>query len=145
MRVHAAIVPLYPKLRLTARGLLAVAAVVFPLVRSMFPQDIDRLRVDLWFQLSGGYARDVLSRGGEAAELIAAFVRETPLPRYVGVIRFHLDGEVLGDVVCDSTDIFRERPKYANILALVPLLPGCAEAFNAFFRDYVLTARSSRT
>jgi hypothetical protein len=141
MKVHSAVVPLYPKLRLTARGLLSVAAEVFPLVRMMFPHDIERLRVDMWFALSGDYARQLLSRGGESADIVAKFVRQTPLPRYVGIIRFRLDGDDLGDVVCDSTDIFRDCPKYGSILGFVALLPTCAETFDNFFADYVLRAR----
>jgi hypothetical protein len=117
--VFAAVVPLYPKLRLTARGLLNVAGEFFPLVRMLVhSRDRDQLRVDLRFMLSGDYLAELLSAGLEDQRRVADFVRGASLPRYVGVVRFYIDSGAVMDVVCDTTDIFRDAPKYGSFLAL---------------------------
>lgn len=137
MRVHSAVVPIYRKLRLTPRGLLQVAAEIYPMMRRTFPKDMERLRVDLWFAMNGEYTEQLLSRGREGSELIARFVRDTPLPRYVGIVRFSLDKHELIDVVCDTTDIYRARPRYSSILALLALTPECVESCEIYFSNYV--------
>ncbi len=119
MTVYAAVVPLYPKLRLTARGLIKVAGEFFPLARMLVHQD-DRaqLRVDMRFMLGGDYLAELLSAGLDDRARVANFVREASLPRYVGVVRFSTDSGAVLDVICDTTDIFREVPKYGSVLRL---------------------------
>jgi hypothetical protein len=119
MTVYSAVVPLYPKLRLTARGLLYVAGEFFPLVKLLVrPEDRDKLRIDLRFMLSGDYLAEILSAGLDDQRRIADFVRQASLPRYVGVVRFCDDNGAIMDAVCDTTDIFRDVPKYGSVLTL---------------------------
>ncbi|HEX2685555.1 MAG TPA: hypothetical protein VHN14_03010 [Kofleriaceae bacterium] len=42
------------------------------------------------------------------------------MPRYVGVVRFQLDDGALVDIVCDTTDIRRDYPRRAPVLAVFP-------------------------
>ena len=141
MHVYAAVVPLYPKLRLTARGLLSIAAEFSPLLRRMFAQaDLNCLRVDLRFVLSGDYLSELLDQGGECKKIIADLVQSIVLPRYVGVVRFKLGDTPIGDVVCDTTDIFRDHPKFGSVLALVPLHLTAEASFEAFFTAHVSRA-----
>jgi hypothetical protein len=119
MTVYAAIIPTYPKLRLTARGLLSVAGEFFPLVRMLVqPDDRDQLRVELRFMLGGDYLAELLSTGFDDPNRVADFVGGASLPRYVGIVRFCIDTDAVLDVVCDTTDIFRDVPKYGSVLTL---------------------------
>jgi hypothetical protein len=119
MTVYAAVIPLYSKLRLTARGLLSVASEFFPLVRMLVQSDDrDQLHVELRFMLGGDYLAELLSTGLDDQYRVADFVRGASLPRYVGVVRYCIDNGAVLDVVCDSTDIFRDVPKYGSVLAL---------------------------
>lgn len=138
MTVYAAIVPLYPKLRLTPRGLLKVAAETFPLMRMLVGVEArDRLQVEMRFVLSGDYLGELLSAKLDDPVRAATFVREAALPRYVGVLRFFVDGGAIGDVVCDTTDIHRDWPKYGSILALVPFLAKYEAGFAAFAQKWL--------
>jgi hypothetical protein len=133
MKVWAAIAPLYPKLRLTPRGLLRVASETLPLMRTIVGAELrDSLRVDLQFALSGDYQRELLRLGVDDPARVAKFVSTAALPRYVGRVRFFVGDAALGDVICDTTDIFREQPKYGSILALFPFVSSCVEAFEKF-------------
>lgn len=143
MTVYAAIVPLYPKLRLTPRGLLNVAAETFPLMRMLVGADAQhRLQVEMRFVLSGEYLREILWAKLDDAARAAKFVRTAALPRYVGIVRYFVDGGAIGDVVCDTTDIHRERPEYGSILALVPFLAAYEEGFAAFERKLLFNDNS---
>jgi hypothetical protein len=44
------------------------------------------------------------------------------LSRYVGIIRFQLDDAALVDIVCDTTDISRDYPRRAPVLAVFPFV-----------------------
>jgi len=44
---------------------------------------------------------------------------------------------MLGDVVCDTTDIYRERPKYGSILALVPFVSACERPFHKYAKMWL--------
>jgi hypothetical protein len=138
MKVYAAIVPLYPKLRLTPRGLLAVAMDTFPLMRMLVTgQARETLRVELRFMLSGEYIAELLVSKLEDPERVATFAREASLPRYVGIVRFFAGDGAIGDVVCDTTDIYREQPKYGSILTLIPFLTAYEQGFSDFTKRYL--------
>lgn len=125
MRVYAAVVPLYPKLRLGARGLLGVAASMFDVVRAWVAPEIRaRLSVNLRFVLAGDYASELLEARLDDSVRAAKLVRSLVLPRYVGMIRFFVDDGAIFDVLCDTTDIFRAKPKYGNVIRIIPLVGG---------------------
>lgn len=133
MQVYAAIVPLYPKLRLGALGLLKATGDLVPMLRRWNYGVSASVRVDLRFQLSGEYLREILQLGlqpqGRAAELSTKAV----LPRYVGLARvLHKDGAFL-DAVFDTTDVLREEPPCSRMLALLAL----AESHSQSVKDFV--------
>lgn len=117
-RVNYAIYPLYPKLRLTAVDMAKLAAQMAPLFRHLVTGErAAGLSVDAWFCQNGVYLRQLYEIGADA-ERVEKFVRSTTLSRYVGVIRWLLDGDAVADVVCDTTDIGREETPYAPVIAI---------------------------
>lgn len=115
--VWNAIVPLYRKLRLTAEDLLRIACELIPAVTFVTGSG-DELFTDLRFALGGSYLSEILV-GGLPARRKLALLQNCRLPRYVGLIRFRHRQRWLLDVLCDTTDIYRETPKYGAILAIV--------------------------
>lgn len=107
-RIETALVPLYPKIRTTAKGLLGCAGEYLPLVRAIAGSSRDRLRLEVFYALGGDYLRhvgDVLRDAGR----LTGLRRTAFLSRYVGVLRFHVDDDWLLDLVLDTTDVMRGR------------------------------------
>lgn len=120
-KVYYAIFPLYPKLRLTARELILVGAQMLPVVRFLLGEDErTKLNAEMFFMHGGAYHKQLMSLGLEQPDRIERFVSEVALPRYVGIVRFQLDDAALVDVVCDTTDIHRDYPRRAPVLAVFP-------------------------
>jgi hypothetical protein len=121
MPVSAAIVPLYPKLRLSASRLLSVAAGLYPIFRALVGRGRrDSLSVDCRYVLGGKYLEEIMSQlqpPGRAARIALSLT----LPRYIGLIRFMSIGAGICDVICDPTDIARPVPIYGAVLAFVSL------------------------
>lgn len=116
--VAHAIYPLYPKLRLTARDLAELAGELAPLFRLLLGADhAAGLTVEGWFVQNGAYLRELFESGADS-ERVEYFVRHVRLSRYVGVLRWYLDGEALADVVCDTTDIRRSSAPYGPVLGI---------------------------
>ena len=120
MTVYAAIVPLYPKMRLSARGLLSVAAEVHAWL-SIVAKSADVL-CDFWFW---GGARYVSSaRALRLGTRFNTLAMKVALPRYIGVIRFRVNGIDVLDVLCDTTDVHRGIPELDRVVALIALDEG---------------------
>ncbi|WP_437733091.1 hypothetical protein [Sorangium sp. So ce1335] len=127
--VWGAIVPLYPKLRLSAEDLIAYAGDFLPLmVRVAGQQRRDALKVEPRFMLGGQYLRDLHTLDIAGAR-VRLFVTTALLSRYVGIIRFCLGTEWFADVICDTTDIRRDVPLAAPVLGMIPRDEGLVEAF----------------
>lgn len=122
MKVYAAIVPLYPKLRLSATGLLAAAADSVPMLKLWRGGNYTGLRTELSFQLSGHYLRNVMQLGIEPTGRAGTLTTTAVLPRYVGIARFFHDGGAFLDAVFDTTDVIRHEPAYSRLIALVALV-----------------------
>lgn len=132
MDVSEAIVPHYPKMRLTAVDLIRFAGQLLQPVRSIAGPDYrDSLRVDLWFSLAGDYLEDVYRSSLEPSN-IRRFLLACRLSRYVGVIRFSVGEEPFVDILYDTTDIRRDADPWAGILAFLP----SAEVYSSAFRDF---------
>lgn len=117
-RIDYAIFPLYPKLRLTAAELAELATAVAPLLRQLLgPENSDQITVEARFLQNGDYIQELYRAGIEPARL-ESFVRSARLSRYVGLIRWELSGEPIGDVVCDTTDVSREGSPYDPVIAV---------------------------
>jgi hypothetical protein len=116
-----ALFPLYPKLRLTARELIGLGLDMLPVVRSVLTEaERSTLNVEVFFAHGGRYQRRLLSSGLEDPARVERFLSGTALSRYVGVVRFQLDDGALVDIVCDTTDIRRDYPRRAPVLAVFP-------------------------
>ncbi len=118
--ILAAIVPLYPKLRLSALDLVGFAGQLLPLMRYIVgPKYREKLTVEMRFTMSGAYLRYLLESPVESSRA-ANFARQARLPRYVAVISFCIDDEFCVDVLCDTTDIRRDIPEAAPVIAFIP-------------------------
>ncbi|NVB43021.1 hypothetical protein G6O69_34685 [Pseudenhygromyxa sp. WMMC2535] len=138
MTVYAAVVPLYPKLRLTPGGLLRIVCQMMPFMRSVFtPERCLEMKVELRFVLGGDYLGELLELGLEEPGRIARFVMEASLPRYLGVIRFFIGDEMVADVLCDTTDIFRAKPLFENVLAVIPVQASYEDSFQNFAKKWL--------
>jgi hypothetical protein len=135
LRILRAIVPHYPKLRLSARGLLKAASAMYPPLRLWLGEERrTKLRVDLRFELGGQYLSELLRLGLEKPSRVGELARTLTLPRYVGLARFSVGDEAFLDVVYDSTDIYRDTLLYGNIIAIVCLVPSYIDDVNNFVR-----------
>lgn len=120
--VEHAIVPLYPKLRLTAEDLTAFACQYEPMMGAVAGEFRDELSVEMRFALAGDYLRDIHALGlgqGRAA----AIVKTCELSRYVGVLRFRIKDAPLADILLDTTDI-RRPGEDSHVIAIARLWAG---------------------
>lgn len=104
--VILATAPLYPKLRCNARELYGCAADLLPLVSTLHPAG--QLGFQVSFIRSGEYLNSLYGRG-LAADRLARFQRNISLSRYVGLVSWFLDGDLLLDTVWDTTDTVRDQ------------------------------------
>jgi hypothetical protein len=117
-RINYAVYPLYPKLRLTAPDLAELASEVGPLFRMLVGAErATGLTVEGWFSQNGTYLSDLYELNTDPKR-VETFVQQARLSRYVGVLRWFLDGEALADVVCDTTDIHRGATPYSPVLGI---------------------------
>lgn len=127
--IRLAIAPLYPKLRLSAKDLSACANEFVPAVRNEVGADKEKLRVELRFSMEGKYLEALLRGKTLSPERAATFVQGVRLPRYVGVATFTVDGQLVADALFDTTDINRNHPRYASLIAVVPYAEAMRENF----------------
>lgn len=116
-----AIVPLYPKLRLTAEELVGFAVDLSPTVRFLAHDD-PSVYVEPRFLLGGEYLRQLHGRPMEL-DRILEICTTLVLSRYVGVISWFRDDHWLLDAVYDTTDLRRGDVSRPPLLALVPRDP----------------------
>lgn len=122
LEVSLAIVPLYPKLRSAAGELFETAFDLLPLIREYFAEPADELAVDIFFERSGRYLSD-LYRLSASPDRLPGFLRKIALSRYVGVIRWYLNGEPILDTVWDTTDQLRETRYEEHLLGMISFRP----------------------
>jgi hypothetical protein len=121
MRFCDAIVPLYPKLRLTAEELvdfgIDLSRVVKFLARA--GETHESIYIEPYFMLGGDYLH-LLHEQPLPPERIVGLCTTLTLPRYVGLIRWFLKGEWILDAVYDTTDLRRDDSSRPPLLALIP-------------------------
>lgn len=118
--VEAAMVPLYPKIRLSAQDLVAFAGELLPMFRMIVgPDSRDHLNIDLRFCLAGD-CLELLYKSHIPASRFAAFAQQAVLSRYVGLITYYVADQVVAYIICDSTDMHRGVPAAAPLLAIIP-------------------------
>lgn len=120
-KVCYALFPLYPKLRLSGRDLIGLGLDMLPVVRSVLTEaERAVLNVEVFFTHGGRYQSRLLASGLEDPTRVERFLSGTSLSRYVGIVRFQLDDGALVDIICDTTDIRRDYPRRAPVLAVFP-------------------------
>ena len=113
-----AIVPLYPKLRLTAEELIGFGVDLSPTVRFL-ARDDSNVYAEPKFMLGGEYLRVLHGRPMERSRIIEVCTT-LAVSRYVGVISWFRDGDWLLDAVYDTTDLRRGDASRPPLLALIP-------------------------
>lgn len=132
--VNAAMVPLYPKIRLSAQDLIAFGAQLWPWLSSLTGHH-EGLRVDFRFQLAGDFQRELMDSNVDSERSVGALQRLV-LSRYVGIIKFSVKDDLLAYFAYDTTDIRRDYPKAAPLIAMIPKSEGFVEEFEKYARDY---------
>lgn len=118
--VEAAMVPLYPKIRLSAQDLVGFAGELLPMFREIVGSaSRGQLNIDLRFCLAGE-CLEFLYKSHIPSMRFAAFARQAVLSRYVGLITYFVEDKVVAYIICDSTDMHRGAPATAPLLAIIP-------------------------
>jgi hypothetical protein len=134
--ITCAIFPLYPKLRLTAPELIGLAGRLAGLLSLLVgAARRSRLRFECWFALNGAYTEELYKMRVTSWRRVQRFMETAQLSRYVAIIRWYLDEEVLADVVCDTTDIARTVPPYGAVLAIVMFAESFADECRKYATD----------
>lgn len=121
--VECALVPLYPKLRSNARELWLRAVELLPTMQHELLQTGEELGFELFFERSGTYMRKLHSLQPDSDRLFR-FLSTAALSRYVGVVRWYVNGEPVLDSLWDTTDTMREETLGAeHLIGLVAWRP----------------------
>jgi hypothetical protein len=130
--VEAAMVPLYPKIRLSAQDLVAFAGELLPMFREIVGSaSRDHLNIDIRFCLAGE-CLELLYMSQIPAKRFAEFARQAVLSRYVGLITYYVADQIVAYILCDSTDMHRGAPAAAPLLAIIPQYEEHIEALRKY-------------
>lgn len=133
--VEAAMVPLYPKIRLSAQDLVGFAGELLPMFRVIVgPASRDQLNIDLRFCLAGD-CLELLYKSLIPAARFAIFARQAVLSRYIGLITYLVADQVVAYIICDSTDMHRAAPSTAPLLAIIPQYEEHIEVLQQYLPD----------
>lgn len=136
--VEAAMVPLYPKIRLSAQDLVAFAGELLPMFRTIVgPESRDQLNIDLRFCLAGE-CLEYLYKSHVPSARFAAFARQAVLSRYVGLITYLVADQVVAYIICDSTDMHRGAPATAPLLAIIPQYEEHVEVLRQYLPEAII-------
>jgi hypothetical protein len=106
--LDSALVPVYPKLRLSVRALLSIAESSGGLIEQIVgPKDALTLAVEVFYKRSGDYLSDLTGRVSPAGS--AEFLRSVALSRWCAVIRWYVGEQQVMEFVYDTTDILRQK------------------------------------
>ncbi len=138
--VESAVVPVYPKLRLSVRSLITLGEALGDLIEACVgPALAAQLGVEFYYDRAGSYLAKLNSRVPSPR---ADFFREVALPRWCGVVRWFISENQLAEFVYDTTDILRDQHRRGGELlrAVVcfdvtyrPQLASIANYFNVPF------------
>jgi hypothetical protein len=134
--IDSAIVPVYPKLRLSARSLITLAELVADSMEQVVGEAAaTQLSVEMYYERAGSFLGGLANTPGSD---VATFVRRVALPRWCGIVRWYLDDAPLAALVYDTTDILRESHRLGAelILAVVCLDPRYREHLAAVAEAY---------
>ncbi len=121
--IDSAVAPVYPKLRLPVRSLVALAELMVGGMENVVgPERAASVNVEFQYARAGDYLRDLSShvpfKGG-------AFLRDIVLSRWCAVLRWFVDGAATAEFLYDTTDILRNGNRLGRDLlrAIVCLSP----------------------
>jgi len=138
--VEAAMVPIYPKIRLSAQDLVGFAAELLPFFRQLVgPENRDKLLISLHFCLAGD-CLELLYHSEIPPRRLVAFARQANLSRYVGLINFSVSENLVAYVICDSTDMRRDTPAAPPLLAFLPRYNQHLEAIEEYVKRFAWKA-----
>lgn len=143
-----ALVPLYPKLRLTAEELIDFALDMLPLlthlVRDSAPKHVDyqegHLYVEPRFALGGDYLAELHAKPIDSRRKVA-FMTTALLSRYVGILSWFVGEHWICDVVYDTTDLRRDLLTGPPILGIIPRHEHLQHALEQFRQEASLGLR----
>lgn len=124
-----ALVPLYPKLRMTAEELVEYSLELRPPLRLLSGED--DLYVEPRFLLEGQYLRELEARRIEGARYVRV-ATTLLMSRYVGVLSWFVGDDWICDALYDTTDVRRDTKTRPPILALIPKDPGWIASLENF-------------
>lgn len=104
--LNSAVVPVYPKLRLSVDSFVRLADRIADLVEAAAgPVRAKALAVEFYYKRGGAYLAKLPSTLPRAA--VAKFCRSVVFSRWIGVIRWTLADETFVEFIYDTTDIVR--------------------------------------
>lgn len=115
-----ALIPLYPKLRLTAEELIEFSFDLRPPICLL--SESDMLHVEPRFVLGGEYLRELQGKELDI-ERVVAISTQAVLSRYVGVLSWYVEDEWICDALYDTTDLRRDSKTHPPLIAIVPKDP----------------------
>ncbi|QBQ54334.1 hypothetical protein [Nitrosococcus wardiae] len=135
--VYLAAVPVYPKLRTSAKELFETAMELFPYLTEALSDLNQELGLLVYFERSGEYQASLYGKTVNPSR-VPQFQKTIALSRYVGVHRWYLDGMPFMETLWDTTDTMRENRYGENLLGVTCLKPslqtfvdGLASRYNA--------------
>jgi hypothetical protein len=104
--IESAIVPVYPKLRLSVSSLITLGELLADLMEQVVgTQNAAGLSVEFQYERGGTYLARLNSKVFAPS---AAFLREIALSRWCGIVRWFLRDGAVAEFVYDTTDILRD-------------------------------------
>jgi len=116
--VFLAIVPVYNKIRTSAYELFDTTTQLAPIMDNMLHNSGTNQYADIQFMRCGEYLESLYARGLDPNR-ITNLVTKGAFSRYVGVLRWSLDGLELIDFVWDTTDILRKETRFKQGLSAI--------------------------
>jgi len=135
--VQMAAIPLYPKLRSSAKELFETATEHIPIIQKAFIDQQKPLGLYLYFERSGEYQSSLYDKNVDPKRIVE-FQQSIALSRYIGVHRWYLGNKPVMETIWDTTDTMRETKFHECLLGVVCLdethrdfVDGFAKLFDA--------------
>lgn len=120
--VYLAAVPIYPKLRTSAKELFETAMELLPYFNEALADLNQELGLLVYFERSGEYQASLYRKAVNPSR-VPQFQKTIALSRYVGVHRWYLGGTPFMEAIWDTTDTMRENRYSESLLGIICLKP----------------------
>jgi hypothetical protein len=113
--IDSAVVPVYPKLRLSVRSLITLGEMTVEVMEAIVAADeAVNLNVEFQYERGGDYLANLAGRTVAASS--ASFLRQVSLSRWCGIVRWYFGDSQIAEFVYDTTDIVRLREEKGGTL-----------------------------